>query len=157
MEANSKGTAVALYSRDPQDNLKLAVLDINAVKFTDLGEAAAYDGGAFSQDSGKYLAAKMPAGQGTTPSLIVFDLANKTAKDLNIQTFSDQAVWADNNAIIAASGTSILKIHLDTGSQETLAKDLGYVPRNVMLHPSKPILFFRDEKTGFLYRLDLPR
>ena len=68
------------------------------------------------------------------------------------------ALQEDGQALLVGSPAGFIKYQVDNQEQEEIYKfgeSEAYSPQNLILHPQKPLLFFVDQKTGYLYRLEL--
>lgn len=156
---SSAKSEVVLFSDKLTAPSKLWLVDVKAAQFTELGLEASYQGVKFSPDGTKLLAAKISEDAAREPSLGVFDLTTSEFKALGLNSRIERVVWSkDSDAIMIGDLRGFQKYNLATGGSQTVyqfSTDENFSPRDLILHPSEPILFFVDEKTGFLYRLDL--
>lgn len=159
LAASPQKQEVALFTRDPNNPVSLSLLDLSAVKFQDMGPVAAYEGAKFSPDGTKLLAAQIVGNSETPPLLVMFDLQTQNMKDLGIPAKIAQTAWTkDSQAVVIGSSAGFVRYNLAGQNQQEVYKFSNaenFAPRDLLLHPDKPILFFTDEKTGYLYRLDL--
>ncbi len=150
---------VALWTRDLKNPSKLLVVDLFTGKFRALGTNAGYQGVSFSPDGTKLLAAKLGDASGGPPRLVLFDLLTSQARDLSLTAEIERTAWQeDGQALLVGSPAGFIKYQVDNQEQEEIYKfgeSEAYSPQNLILHPQKPLLFFVDQKTGYLYRLEL--
>lgn len=159
LEASSRKQEIALWTSDRASSTPIFLVDLFTAKFEDLGDEAAYQGVKFSPDGTKLLTAKLGDKADETPALFLFDLSTKQGRNLGSDADIDAAVWSkDSKKIIIASKGKFISYNLETSAQDEIYRfkdSENFLPKNLFLHPEKPILFFTDEKTGYLYQLDL--
>lgn len=157
-EPSPRRQEVALYSPDSANPGKLYLVDLFTGQFRNLGQDGAYEGVKFSPDGNKLLLARQASGS-TEPHLYWLDLGLSKVTDLGLSALIERTVWgADSKTVFVGTASGIEKYSLDGGKSEEAYKFADtepVLPRDLVLHPQKSMLFFVDEKTGYLYRLDL--
>ena len=147
---------IVMYVAGGQDPLLL--VNVDTLKISEIGPAADYEGVKFSPDGRFILVSKQAAG---ARRLFIYNL--DTSREIGLQTSGsiEQTAWrSDNSGIVHASESGFGEYDIGAGKWKDLYQfeNKGqYKPTEILLHPSESIVFFVDEKTGFLYRLDLPR
>ncbi len=130
---------------------KIFLVSLFNGQFREIASVGEYEGLSFSPDGAKIL---VSAGSG----LRVYDLATFERVDMRIMVNIEATTWSkDSQAVIVGSTGGFVKYKLGGGEEETykFGSQEDFNPADLMLHPDKPLLFFRDEKTGYLYRVEL--
>ena len=136
---------------------KLLFVNMDTGRSNEIGESPRnYDGVQFSPD-GRFILESRQDGSGN-PKLFVYNLDTSREVDLQITASTKQVVWKpDSAAIILGSESGFSRYDLSTARWQDIYQFESrgqYNPTQILLHPEESILFFVDEKTGFLYRLD---
>lgn len=148
---------ILLFADDAQNPDNLLLVDLGTAKFTSLDEKTAYSDARFSPD-GK-LAVVEKNGE-----LVVYDLTNLNSSPLSGGgevggLRLSQTVWSkDSSELYVAEQNSIRAYSVPNKSWRdvyTFPSNNNLMPAEIFLHPDKPILFFIDQASGYLYRLDL--
>lgn len=133
---------------------KLMLVDLATSAFRNVDEDGQYFGAKFSPDGNKLLVSK-------EGGLAFYNLLATTtiAVNLNVTADISQAVWnKQSDEVIVASRDGVVKYSIETRRTEELAKfgqENSFAPKDVILHPTRPILFFVDAVSGYLYRVGL--
>lgn len=151
---------VLLFADDADNPDNLLLVDLDTVKYTLLDEKAAYSEAKFSPDGRKAVVKK--AGK-----LVVYDLTNLnntphpplTVRGGEGELSLNQLAWSSDSRQIYVVDNGHIRAY-DVVSRQwsevyRFAADSRLAPREMLLHPSRPILFFTDSSSGYLYRLDL--
>ena len=90
--------------------------------------------------------------------LLLYDLQTLKSAELQKDFAAGKAIWTpDSKNVIVADETSVKKYDVASGTWNEVYKYANsgqIVPAELLVHPSDPILFLVDKKTGLLYRLD---
>ncbi len=147
------------FTKDMTDPTPLFIVDLFTGKFRAITAKAPYQGVSFSPDGNQLLIARMSAKAGADPSLELVDLLTNKAFDLGLAAPIEQTAWRkDSQSIYIGTSGSITKFDVATQQKSEAYKFADtekYQPTNLFAHPQLSVLFFVDQKTGFLYRLDL--
>lgn len=160
--ASPKEPKVVLFTANAENPSNLIIVELGSLKFQNLDEKAVYEGAKFSPDGTKLLVTKiLRDGQGETPHLRVYDLATLSGSDLGITAPLEQTVWdKDGKGIIIFQSDRFIKYDVATAAATDVyqSSELSkYRPKDLILHPTESLLFFVDEESGWLYKVDLAK
>ncbi|MDP3993808.1 MAG: hypothetical protein U1C57_00790 [Candidatus Doudnabacteria bacterium] len=149
---------VVMYAVGFEQSAPLLLVNVETGKVSEIGPAADYEGARFSPD-GRFILVSRGGGEGE--KLFMYNLDTSREIDLQTSASIEQTAWMpDSSGIVLASESGFGEYDLGAGKWQELYQfeNKGqYEPTQILLHPAESVLFFVDEKTGFLYRLDLPR
>lgn len=135
----------------------LLLVNIDRGKISEVGSATSYEGVRFSPDGRFVLYSKSQGDRGDT-GLFVYNLDTAREIDLQILGSLEQTAWTPNSAgIILASETGFGKYDLESRIWKEIYQFEGkgqYNPTQILLHPAESTLFFVDDSTGYLYKVD---
>lgn len=158
IEPSPAESQIALYTENQASPSRLFIVDLTSGAFTDLSNPFAYQGVKFSPDGKKLLALRFEE-SGGQPNLYVHDLVSQGVLALGTSAAIDQVAWsADSKKILVVEADKVAEIDVETGERAEPHdfSGTGLEPTNLLPHPIQSLLFFIDQKTGHLYRLDLP-
>lgn len=148
---------VALFVDSQIEPSKIFLVDLESGEFTDIGEAAAYEGVKFSPDGTKLLAARRDETAGAL-DLVMFNLSTGQTLSLGIEGSAAQAAWSqDSEGIFVVTRFGVLEYDTRDNFFDIIFDFEGgqFVPQEVLLHPDEQVVLFVDGPTGFIYRVDL--
>jgi hypothetical protein len=142
---------VALFSSDSFEPSRIFLVNLLTGQFLDIGEKIPRQGLKFSPDGTKLLSSES--------TLEVYDLNSSEVVDTGVMADIERAEWGKNSdEIVIGTDTGIIKYNLADRSTTDLYKfqaEENIEPTSLLFHPTEPILFFVDKRTGYLYSLDL--
>lgn len=157
LETSPVQSKTALFTDRLDEPITLSIYDLARNEFQDIGEPAAYEGVKFSPDGGKLLLARKETDK-EDPHLYVYDLFTRETRGLDIAAEISQTAWAANSKeLYIATAGGVSKFSLENGNREVIYRFSGTAvsPKDLLVHPTKPIIFFIDAETGYLYKLEI--
>ncbi|MBI4050190.1 MAG: hypothetical protein HY398_01945 [Candidatus Doudnabacteria bacterium] len=161
---SSAKNQVLLFVDDAQNPDNLLLVDLDTVRYTLLDEKVRYSGAKFSPDGNFAVAEKAGA-------LVIYDLQSlsplspgegsplSNSSPLSGGGEVGGVAWSSDSRELYIFAAGKIRAY-NVLTQEwrevyTFPADSLLGPAEIFLHPTKPILFFTDSASGYLYRLDL--
>lgn len=139
----ARGEAVLFSSNEPN---KLYFTDLSSGEFQEIDQEGSYDDVRFSPDGTKLLARK-------NGEFIVYDLITLESNPIPGMR---AAAWKNDKELAAASGSALSIFDLETKELREL-KNFGgrsFAIQELLIHPGRNIVFFTDELSGYLYKVE---